>query len=249
MFSLSYPAVSAHAGESAAPSLTYVRTLTHPRLLAPNALVPLSPSTVLVSQDHTFTRRLPPPLGNILPMLESLLALPGGSVDVLQFTPGANDPPSLVNAVPRVAFANGLALSPSTNTLAVASSSRAQVQLYHLPASSTVLLLPLRRKGTVPLPFAPDNLSFSSSGTLYAAGHPNFPALIRHAKTAQATAGSWVVSVSGDGEVRTVYQSKGGEGEGVLEASTTAVADEDGGRMWVAGLYAEGVLSCRSEPV
>ncbi|KZO96906.1 hypothetical protein CALVIDRAFT_563542 [Calocera viscosa TUFC12733] len=240
VFALSFPV------ERAVPSLTYLRTLTHPKLVAPNAVVPLSPSTVLVSQDHTFTRRLPSPLGNTLPILESLLGLPGGSVDVLQFHPGSQDPPTLTNAVPHIPFANGIALSPSTNTLAVASSSQAAVYLYHLPASSTLLLLPLRWKATVRLPFAIDNLSFSPSGTLYATGHPNFPALIKHAKSAHVRAASWVASLSPDGEIRTVYQSAGGKGDQVIEASTTAVADEEGGRLWIAGLYAEGILSCRA---
>ncbi|KZT60351.1 calcium-dependent phosphotriesterase [Calocera cornea HHB12733] len=231
-------------GEEAGPSLTYVRTLTHPRLIAPNAVVPLSPSTLLITQDHTFTRRLLPPLGPALAVLESTLGLPGGSVDVLQFQPGAPDPPTLTTAVSHIAFANGLALSPHTNTLAVAASSHAAVHLYHLPASSTVLLLPLRRKATIPLPFAPDNLSFSPSGTLYASGHPNFPALVAHARGAHTRAPSWVAAVSPEGELSTLYQSAGGEGEEVIEASTTAVVDEERGRVWIAGLYAEGILSC-----
>ncbi|EJU03073.1 calcium-dependent phosphotriesterase [Dacryopinax primogenitus] len=235
---------------SGSPQLEYVRTLTHRRILSPNAVVAISPSTVLMSQDHTFTRRLPPPLGNTLPMLESVLALPGGSVDVLQFQPsspqaaGTFTTPTFTSAVPHFPFANGLAYSPLTQTLAVASSSKAAVYMYDLPLASSVLLLPLRHKSTTPVPFSPDNLSFSSSGTLYASGHPNFPAIIRHAKSASSRAGSWVVSISQDGETRTVFQSAGGPEEEAWNASTTAIADEEHGKVWISGLYGEGILAC-----
>ena len=164
-----------------------------------------------------------------------------------------------------LAFANGVALSPDGRSLAVSSTTGTSVNIYdrHIPTNT------LSFKEAVMIPFAPDNLSFDDDGVLLVTGHADLPALLGMSKDKPGVrAPSWVVSLrstpqpvdkvfwdtkapfSASGrippppagwEMETLYQSSG---QGGFASSTTALRDTRTGRLFVTGLYEEGLLVC-----
>ncbi|EIW83886.1 hypothetical protein CONPUDRAFT_142407 [Coniophora puteana RWD-64-598 SS2] len=184
----------------------YVRTLRSRWLVAPNAIALTGPSSFYVSNDHLLTRRLPGPLGRVLPLLETVLGLPLGWV--AHFTIDETTGSVLEHALsaPGIPFANGISLSPDGRTLAVASTSTAQLLFYMRDLSTNSLT----HEDTVALPFLPDNIGYDDTGALLATGHPHFPSLAAVASSpspspsssssspvsGDATSPSWAVSLT-----------------------------------------------------
>jgi hypothetical protein len=243
----------------------HVRTISSPYFLSPNSIALTSPHSFFLSNDHLMTRRIPI-VGDFLSLFESVLSLPFGYV--LHVTLSPDTQPTILNIsvpVPFVPFANGVALSPDGSTLAVASSSLAQVRLYDRdPATNTLT----RRAHTIDFPFAADNVRFSDDGTLFVAGHPHFPSLIHLSANKTEVAPSWAIAIpplssekfvsptefdldaptSSNGLVpgvpgmTTVFQS---DGQGFSSAAT-ALKDDKTGALYVTGLYAEkGFIVCK----
>ncbi|KAL1659780.1 hypothetical protein GGF50DRAFT_107163, partial [Schizophyllum commune] len=169
---------------------------------------------------------------------------------------------------PFIPFPNGVAVSPTRDTVAVASTATAEVRLYHVAVRANhVSFIPdltnygLLLRDTVPLPFLPDNLHFADDGSLVVAGHPNFPKLAALARGGTDPAGSWVVRIARKDvekpghdapannavhpryDIQTLYQSNGAQ----LQTSSAGLYDVGKGLLIMAGLYAEpGVLMCAS---
>lgn len=169
---------------------THLARLSHPSFTgAPNSLAVLSPTSFFLSHDHRFNRRSGSVFGKVANFLETILALPLSVVDLVQFQlprdGRAEVKVDVTRVINRVAFANGLALSPTKDTLVVASTTRSQLLFYRLERSASAPRLSLTR--TVSLPFLVDNLSLlpsdplsnaSASFTVLAAGHPSYLALL-----------------------------------------------------------------------
>ncbi|KAL1694294.1 hypothetical protein GGG16DRAFT_110336 [Schizophyllum commune] len=261
---------------------TYVRTLDSPHFHSANSLALTSPTSFLVMNDHLFTRRLPFPLSHLLPIAESILSLPLGWIAHVQLEPqndrannedagagaaaGARQAIATVSLVaPFIPFPNGVAVSPTHDTVAVASTTTAEVRLYDVAGRSDLVpFIPdltnyaLQLKDTIPLPFLPDNVHFADDGSLVVAGHPNFPNLDALAKGGPGPAGSWVVRIARKGleddatgldaiharyDIQTLYQSNGAQ----LQTSSAGLYDVGKGLLILAGLYADpGVLMCAS---
>jgi hypothetical protein len=182
--------------------IVHVRTISHPYFLSPNALALTSPDSFYVSNDHLITRRLPI-VGHILPLIESLLALPLAYVSHVTL-----NPPSTTNtdAIAKhtfaklfVSFPNGVAISASGTEVVIAYTTLAEVAFYERNPATNELT---RLKYTVPLPFSVDNINYSPSLTnighqdVIITGHPNFPDLAAvAANKTGASAGSWVVAI------------------------------------------------------
>lgn len=249
-------------GESAPYRAQYIRTWTHQKAIhAPNAVVPLSPTSFYVTNDHTLTRRLPSPWNEILPLIETVLVVPGGWVDRLDWVEGEI---KVTRAVSGIAFANGIAMSPDGSEVAVASTTGGTVQLYDRDKSTNVL----KFREQVFVPFTPDNVAYDEKkGSIIVAGHPHFPSLLEVVAKKATTAPSWVLEIEkrkdtasgerkGDAaapypvyqrvsqmsnptyDVTTLYQSDGEH----FGFSTTGV--QHGKHLFVSGLYQEGVLHC-----
>lgn len=195
--------------------IVYVRTISHRYFLSPNALALTSPDSFYVTNDHLMTRRLPI-VGHILPLIESLLALPLAYVSHVTL-----NPPSATNtdAIAKHTFAklflpfpNGIAVSPSGTEVVIAYTSLGQVAFYE---RNTVTSDLTGLKYTVSLPFAVDNINYSPSPTnksrphVIIAGHPNFPDLTDvAANKTGASAGSWVVAIVPKDEVDAKSETK-----------------------------------------
>lgn len=249
---------------------TWVRTLTSSYFVAPNGIALTSPTSFYVTNDHFMTRRLPKPFGNMLPMIETVLALPFSWIAHVALQDTHAESTALIEhsfAAFGLAFANGVALSPDGLTLAISSTSTLQVHLYNRSPQTNALTFVT----TVPVPFAPDNLSYDDEGTLFAAGHPHFPSVISIAKgKLNAVAPSWVVSIlpRADSqaalnlkeydsrapvpasmqvpgvlthEVKTMFQSNGT----LHGTSATGLRDSRTGFLFVVGLYEQGMLVCK----
>ncbi|KAF9236259.1 hypothetical protein BU15DRAFT_89204 [Melanogaster broomeanus] len=249
---------------------TYIRTLTSPYFVAPNALALTSPTSFYVSNDHFMTRRLPHVLGHVLPVFETLAALPFGWLAHVSL----DEDGTLHHAFAAlgIPFANGVSVSPDGSQVALASTTRGAVYFYDRNATTNAL----RPTFAVPVPFFVDNIVYDDTGALIATGHPHFPSLIAvAANKTGATAPSWAVSVSPlaktshfapasdferrtydsraplsaselapaalSHEVETVFQSSGS----VFSSSSTSLRDSETGILYIVGLYEEGMMVCR----
>ncbi|KAK7514575.1 uncharacterized protein IWZ02DRAFT_444724 [Phyllosticta citriasiana] len=157
----------------------HVRTIRDPGIHTPNSLIPLSATSILLTNDHLFKVRF----YRALAKAETQLALPGGNV-VHVSLPAADAPedaPANVTTLARgLPFCNGIALLNSS-TVAVASTTRRSVSLYALtapPAGSPAWAPPsLSFRSEHHAPAFLDNLSADSDGRLLVAGHPSVGAL------------------------------------------------------------------------
>jgi hypothetical protein len=245
----------------------WVRTISGPELVSPNALALTSPTSFYLTHDHRFTRRLPGVLGKTLPITESLLALPLAWATHVTLTDATAMHTDIVAS--SIPFPNGVAISPDGAQVAIASTTLGQVLFYARDVASQALSLRAR----VPTPFAPDNIMFDSHGSLIVAGHPHFPSLVAvAANRTGALSPSWVVSITpaltppGTGagteteawdvgapvpasrkvsrvpgyELHTLYQSDGSE----FSSSSTGLRDSKTGALYVVGLYQDGLMAC-----
>ncbi|KAI0250287.1 hypothetical protein BJV78DRAFT_605342 [Lactifluus subvellereus] len=212
----------------------WVRTLSGPDLVSPNALALTSPTSFYLTHDHRFTRRLPGVLGKTLPVAESILALPLGwttHVTLTDDTPSFSSPPSgssgtqssathtTTVAASRIPFANGIAVSPDGAQVAIASTTLCEILFYARDSDSGDAAAPLSLRARVPTPFAPDNVMFDSRGSLIVAGHPHFQSLVAvAANQTGARAPSWVVSITpapGPADAKTrAEEGEGGQRDG-----------------------------------
>ncbi|KAK4047449.1 hypothetical protein OIO90_006195 [Microbotryomycetes sp. JL221] len=150
-------------------SLHYMTTISHPSLTgAPNALEPITQTSLWVTHDHKYNKRSTNVLVNFLNSIETIFARPWSKVDLVTF----EDPPIdedvnfstnqqrqaidvKVKTVARsIAFANGIAYSRQHNVLAVASSTRKIVHMYNVDNKT----LQLTKFDNVKVPFLVDNL-------------------------------------------------------------------------------------------
>ncbi|KAG8749817.1 hypothetical protein FRC12_013208 [Ceratobasidium sp. 428] len=235
--------------EGSALMLTHEKTLHHPSIKAPNAMVAVSETAFYLSQDHTFTFRLGWPLNMFLPVLETMLALPLGRVSLVLFdtVQGVGQVQTIASQIP---FANGVAISEDGSTLAVAATTLAEVQFYSRNQTSIDFVRSIK------VPFSADNIAFAGD-QLLVAGHPYLPAFMALKKGKTDTSPSWVSSISpaetNSGEswisriahgakVTDILKSDGS----FLTSSSGAFADLEMQTMFVVGLYdGNGVAKCK----
>lgn len=252
------------------PIATHIRTISSPYFISPNAVALTSPDSFYVTNDHLITRRWPV-IGHVLPLIESVLALPLAFVAHV-----ALNPPSSPNAIAShelvelfVPFPNGIAVSHTGEQVALVSTTQNLVTIYSRDPQSQQLKSKL---AMIEVPFTPDNIHYyGEDGSLILAGHPSFPQLAKVAGNVQPVAPSWVVSISPreskldsapaqdeDAEaavsvytkvlphsaytIKTIFQSNGVG----FSSSSTGLYDTHSGALYVTGLYADpGVIVCR----
>ena len=228
-------------------SATFQLVFQHPLLPNPNSIAALSTTEYLITNDHYFRRRD----GSLLPLLETYLGIPGGSIVYFAYDPDLPDGEKVtVKTLARLPFANGIAML-NASTVAVASSSDASVTLYTIKRLEGEKTPKLSVYRTINVSFHPDNLSVDGDGKLLITGHPHAPSLEKLAKNngrchsvqnktkanCDIRAPSWIVEWSeGDG-LQTLYTGiKYG-------SSTTAMRDVQRRLGLAVGLYAKGVLT------
>lgn len=229
---------------------------------AGNSVAALSPTSILVSNDHYFTRRGPSPWKHFMPMLESVTMMPLGTVVHLDFATGEFHTSIVAKGIP---FANGVALSPDRKEVAIVACTSAYVQLYSLEEENGGVSLTY--KTAVKMPFSADNVDYTHDGRLIVAGHPYFPGLVKFIEGKADKAPSWVVEIANrtltgvpkgeddkqspypitkrapshaDYSVQTLFMSDGS----VYPTSSTGLWDAEAGKMFTTGLYADGMLVC-----
>ncbi|KAF8807039.1 arylesterase [Phlegmacium glaucopus] len=214
--------------------IVHVRTISHPYFLSPNGLALTSPDSFYVSNDHLMTRRWPV-VGHVLPIIESLLALPLGYVSHVTLYPPSATPGGSADAIAKHTFAklfipfpNGVAISASGTEVAVVSTSLSEVCFYERNPATNELT---RRKHAVTVPFSPDNIHYTPSLTnkgqedVIVAGHPNFPDLITvAANKTGASSGSWVVAIVPKDEIDAKSEAKFDQ-EAPVSASSKILRD------------------------
>ncbi|KAG8893852.1 hypothetical protein FRC01_013305, partial [Tulasnella sp. 417] len=173
---------------------TYVKTISHPGIVSPNGLTIISPNSFYITNDHALTRRIPY-VGDIAHVFETFAKLPGGWVDLIEFDDADDGEIRVTRAIDhKIPFANGIAMSPNGQTVAVASSTGNSVSFYHRNATTNNL----KYDSQVDIPFHPDNLAYDvlDGKTLYASGTPFYPDLIKVSKGKKVYSSSWLVAVS-----------------------------------------------------
>lgn len=192
VFTLSPPPASLN-DDNYVVEATYVKTLSHPGIVSPNSLTVVSPNSFYLTNDHTLTRRIPF-VGTLVHVFETFVKFPGGWVDLVEFD-DEGDQVRVTRAINhKIPFANGIAMSPNGQTVAVASSTGNSVLFYRRNATTNHLTY----DSQVEIPFHTDNLAYDLQDgvTLYASGTPFYPDLIKVAKGKKVYSGSWVVAVT-----------------------------------------------------
>jgi hypothetical protein len=217
---------------------THVRTLSSPYFVSPNSLTLTSPFSFYVSNDHLLTRR--GVLGNILPVLETVLGLPLSWVSHISLDPNPTSHTPILEhkfSALFIPFANGVSISPSGTQVAIASTSLSQVLIYSRDPANNALT----HTHAVPVPFSADNLEFDETGTIIVTGHPHFLSLlkVKSDPTHDIVSPSWVVGIT-DSKVETLFQS-----DGTLFSSSATGLRDSAGVLYVTGLYESGMLVCR----
>lgn len=279
VFTLSPPpsSLNANNNQGAAVEATYVMTLSHPEIVSPNSLTVISPTSFYLTNDHTLTRRIPY-VGTILHVFETFVKFPGGWVDVVEFDYDARGEVRVTRAIDhKIPFANGIAMSPNGQTVAVASSTGNSVSFYRRNATTNQLTY----DSQVDLPLHTDNIVYDNQDgtTLYASGTPFYPDLIKVARGKKVSSASWLVAVTPrapamkdknhqenqegpliDGKapvpshVRAPLNPKWevrtvwqSDGSG-YSTSATGLVDREAGKAFLAGLYEpRGILQCDME--
>ncbi|KAI4725607.1 hypothetical protein E4T49_06642 [Aureobasidium sp. EXF-10728] len=215
-------------------SATFIKSFSSPYLRAPNAVIQISATEVLVTNDHFFT----PKSSKVLNKVETYLGLPLGGITHLDLSTGATQ------QIARIAFANGIAMV-NASTVAVSSSSLAKVFLYEMSKSTSPPTLTY--KEAIAMPFWPDNLHVSG-GKLFIAGHAQLGALTRFSESRQhcgadstsagcdAVAPSYVAQWTREKGVEDVYVGT------EIYASSGVTMDEKRGVGVISGLYGKGLL-------
>lgn len=180
--------------------IVHIRTISHPYFLSPNGLALTSPDSFYVSNDHLMTRRLPI-VGHVLPLIETILALPLGYVLHVTLHPAGSAHAIAKHAFAKlfIPFANGVAISASGTEVVIVSSTLSTIFFYERDPTTNKLT---RLKHSVTVPFSPDNVHYSPSLTnksqedVIVAGHPNFPDLSAvAANKTGASASSWIIAI------------------------------------------------------
>ncbi|KAH8901438.1 putative paraoxonase [Thozetella sp. PMI_491] len=244
---------------------TYIRSIVHPLVHAPNSVAVIDSRSFLVTNQHYFVVADYP----LLSQIETYTAPPIGTVvHVRILSNGTVD----AEVVARLPYPNGIVLFNET-TVAVSSSNNAAVYFYaYTPAAS--LESPadssaprqshptLKYRSSIRVPFHPDNLSVSRDGTLFIAGHPHLRTLGQFTRSRQIcnrpevlakpehadmrehgckalSAPSWVSEWSEAQGLRHIYSGY------EYPSSATAARDVDKNVGIVAGLYAKGIMVWR----
>ncbi|TKA62193.1 hypothetical protein B0A55_10527 [Friedmanniomyces simplex] len=222
----------------------HIGSITDPLLHTANSIAAMSPSTLLVSNDHYFTQRK----NGFLATLETYLGLPLASLVRVELDITRARGPPKVTVLARHAFANGVALLDDT-TVAVASSSGAAVHVYTSPSGFAKGTEDVSLAETIRLRFLPDNVSVDGNGVLLIAGHPFAPALEARVIAGEAcsapdateqgcpTSPSWIAEWTAEGGVKDLFVGNG------FGSATTAVRDVRRGKGIAVGLYDRGILT------
>lgn len=221
---------------------THLKTVIHPQIHSPNSLAVIDEHSLYITNDHYFLSRY----HLWLSKLETWLGPSTGNV--IRFDLNTNT----ASHLDRIAFANGVVLI-NKNTLAVASSNKLEVYIYHAPNAEPPKLY---LKKTVSVPFLPDNLSVDGNGKLLIAGHPHAFSMVQFAESRDAcNSGSGVEKEKACKLRASTGVADWSEKEGLkvmwmsdeFATGSTAVRDVDGGVGIVSGLYEKGLLVWRDE--
>lgn len=260
--------------EAGSPTLaaTYLYSLEHPSITAPNAVVILSDKQVLFTNSFKYAPRR----SLFLNTIEQFIAIPGGSVELLTYDTVQKR--TVCNRViSGIALANGLAMNKDKNILAVASSTAHYVRIYHVTGAdqgvTSAAQFTLRR--TIHVGMSADNLRFcepatteasAENETLLCAGHPRVLEFVKTAKNPDKPfrSPSKVVKIkvprnalplSTLQKVKELFTTQDKEAVTIMEclgnfygtSSTAAAYDVGGGKegLLVCGLFQDGILVCK----
>lgn len=247
---------------------TFLQSLQSKALTSPNAVVPLSPDKVLVTNSFGFNPRG----SKILNDIETMLAVPLGSL--LCITKNSNTVSSEIVA-PFISLANGVSLSEDGKILLLAGCTSQNIHVYDIspPANAASKAADFHFRETIPVGFLPDNLRYldvDSQGvyTFLVAGLPSAIDAVATAsskgkflapsavakilieprgKAGRSGFWAWYSSLihRSDSRIVTVFRDDGG----LIGNSSTAVAfeskDHTGREMIVTGLWdARGPILC-----
>lgn len=225
---------------------THLGSFQHASLSAPNSVVAISESEYLITNNHFFSRRK----SAILPLLETYLGVPGGSIVYVDMKPTLIKDAPVIETIGRLGFANGIALF-NDSTVAVASSSMASVTLYSIGKERYRGPPKLMHYQTIKVPLHPDNLSVDGNGKLLIAGHPHAPSMEKLAKNSarcnsvgneskkgcdRIKAPSMISEWSERDRFKTLYAGID------YDSSSTALRDVDRQIGMAVGLYAKGMM-------
>ncbi len=212
--------------------LTHLATRRHDRLCRANNLAALGPRDLLVTRDHGTCH-------GVGRWLEDILGL--DRAEVIRASLDAGGGLGLETVADGLAFANGIAVAPQGNAVAVAATREPAVRIYD--GAKLVAGEPDALRRTVPVAGGPDNLTWTAAGGLVAAVHPSLfdAGLARHRWLGARRAGSKAVAVNPEsGLTRTLLHDPTGER---LNTGTTAAVVN--GTLIVSAVLDHALLVCR----
>ncbi len=190
-----------------------VETIHHPALWSPNGIVAVGPRQFYVTNDSGFKDR---DAADKDRRIERRLR--NNRANILYF-----DGTSMRVEAEQLHMANGIALSADGRTVYVSESTGRQLTLFDRDLNTGVL----KKRDSVDVDTAPDNLTVDTDGSVWIAGHPRIIELWEHFRNPTSRSPSQVLKftpTAGAGRsVEEIYLNDGRE----LSASTVAAPFRD----------------------
>lgn len=204
--------------------LRFIRRLRSPLLVSPNDLIALSDGHIYVTNDHGTP-------GGIARTLEDLFAQQKSNVvhfDGVQWRHAASN----------ISFANGIAASPDSRRIFVASSRDRGLFVFNRSTDGQ-----LTYHAFAQLDIGADNLLWEKPGILNLAGHPSALAFLSHVRNPENISPSEVLRINAE----TLQAVKVFSDPGTL-ISASSTAQVIGGRLIISQVFEDFLLSCPAPP-
>ncbi|MBP6014219.1 MAG: SMP-30/gluconolactonase/LRE family protein [Alphaproteobacteria bacterium] len=210
--------------DSAAPTLTLRRTVTHPLFRNLNDITLVGHEAFYATNDHGSETALGEQLENWLLLPRANVVYYDGSVARI--------------VAGNLNYANGINRNSDSSEIYVSETTGRTLSTFRRDATTGALA----HIHALAIPMGLDNIDVDSEGTLWIGAHPRLLDFVAHAQDPEKLSPSVVVKVKPEGDATTyevVYENKGEE----LSGASVAVAASN--RLIIGAVFDPKILNCK----
>lgn len=206
-------------------TLTHLKSISYPELIAPNDIVAISPNQFYATNDHGY------PPGHFMQKLEDYLGLPLSNVSYFDGKEGHIVATGLQ-------YSNGIAISPDLKTLYVAEIMNRKVNIYDRNGKDGSL----SKRGEILLDTGADNLEWDDVGNLWVGAHPKLLSFLAHASDAANLSPSQVIKIDVTATPPVFSEVYLSAGEDISGSTVGAVS---GDSLLIGSVFEDRILKCK----